>query len=278
MKVAFQGVKGANSEEAARAHFKESIEPLGLDHSEDVVQYVLEGKAAMGILPVENSIVGNVSVNLDLFFLKDIKVIGEVYHSIQHHLMTVPGVSLEGIHEVISHPVALAQCREFIQKQKWGPISHFDTAGACRDLSEKKWTHRAAIGPRMCAEYYGLNIQRDDIQGEKRNFTRFFVFVDKNQDPLNLRQEKTSLIFSSGHTPGALLDCLEVFKFHGLNLTKLESRPIPQNPFQYVFFVDFTGGLQDEEVQDCLKHLKKRCEFYKIIGSYPRAKFSFQKE
>ena len=260
MKIAFQGTRGAYSEEALYKFFgNTNIEAIGYELSEQVGDALESEEVAMGILPVENSIAGNVAINMDLLYQHRFFIIGELYLPIHHCLMARPGVKLEDLKSVHSHPVALEQCRDFLNKHNIKAIPDFDTAGASKNLVSRK------------SKYYGLEILNDDVQKVKHNITRFQVFVKENHIPDGIRQEKTSIAFSTKHHPGALLGCLQQFAKADINLTRLESRPIPENPFAYVFFVDFMGALTDEKVQQTLRNLKEDASHIKVLGSYPIA-------
>lgn len=269
MKIGFQGEAGAYSEEATRSYFNEDIETVGYELSEQVVQALLDEEIAQAVLPVENSIVGNVSVNMDLLYSHPIFAVGEIYLPIHHHLMAVPGVKLKDIEKAYSHPIALAQCRDFLIKNNIEAVTDYDTAGSCKLLKERNLTHEAAIGSRLCAKTYGLEIIDDNIQKVTTNITRFFLLSRNEEIPEGMIQSKTSIAFTAHHHPGALLDCLQIFKKHEINLTKLESRPIAQNPFDYIFFVDFQGGLRDPKIIECLKELNRDAHHVKVLGSYP---------
>ena len=273
MKIAFQGTKGAYSELALYKFFGEMhAKPIGFDLSEEVFQAVEESEVDYGIIPVENSIVGNVAINTDLILTHELFIIGEVYLDIHHCLLALPGVKLEDIKTVHSHPVAQAQCHDFLARHKITPIPDFDTAGACENLVRKKLKHEATIASALCAKYYKLNIVEESIQKVKHNITRFMIMVKKENIPENHVEEKTSIAFNTKHHPGALLNCLQEFANHKINLTKLESRPIPENPFKYTFLVDFEGSTHEENVRQCLEELKEDCDHIKILGSYPHGK------
>ena len=274
MKIAFQGEAGAYSE-MALYKFNPNAQAIGFELSEQVCDAVLNEEASLGILPVENSIVGNVDVNTDLLYTHDFFVINEVFFPIEHKLLAPIGSKLEEIQLVSSHPVALAQCRAFLNKHKIIPIPEYDTAGSAKKLYNIPRGEKAAIASSLAAEYYGLDILAEDIQKTKNNITRFFVFVKKDKIPWDIKEEKTSLAFEAHDHPGALLECLQVFKDFGINLTKLESRPIPENPFAYTFFVDFIGGPREKKVEECLQELKKHSSKIKIIGSYPLGEQEF---
>lgn len=271
-KVAFQGLPGAYSEEALLNYFSNDVTSMGFDLSEQVLENVLMGEVDFGFLPVENSIVGNVAVNLDLLLREDVYIIGETYHPINHCLLALKGSQLTDIKVAYSHPIALGQCRTFINKNKIEPHSAFDTAGSAKKLSETKEKGASVIASEFCAEVYGLEVLAKDIQCVAENITRFVCFVREDKVPTNLNREKTSLAFSTKHHPGALLNCLQKFADHNINLTKLESRPIPENPFNYTFFVDFLGSIESENVENCIKSMVEDANNICLLGSYPLAK------
>ncbi|WP_127714767.1 prephenate dehydratase [Halobacteriovorax sp. HLS] len=274
MKIAFQGKKGAYSEMAILSYFQKDVIATGYDLSEEVCEALENDEVAIGVLPVENSIVGNVAVNVDLLLNHHFFIIGEIYLPIKHCLLARKGTKIEDIKTVKSHPIALAQCHDFLVRNRIKGIPEFDTAGSSELLSkDDSLKEEGTISSSLSAQYYGLEILSDNIQKVETNFTRFVVFVKEKNIPETLRQEKTSLAFSTNHNPGALLKCLEEFANHGLNLTKIESRPIPENPFMYTFFVDFLGSIHDQNVQDCLIKLKENTKSIKIFGSYPQGKF-----
>lgn len=268
MKVSFQGVRGAYSEEAALKRFPDA-EPAGFPYSEQVVEAVDSGRADLGILPIENSIAGPVGVNLDLFLAHDVFIIDEVYLSIDHCLLAKPGTKLGDVWSVYSHPIALAQCREFINKHGYKAVPEYDTAGSAELVAGHGRPGEAAIAPRRCADIYGLEVLAEKIQSASNNITRFGVFARRDKVPAGIKMEKTSLAFTAAHRPGALLGCLKRFADNGVNLTKLESRPVAADPFAYVFLVDLLGGMDDAPVKKALAELGADAGSVKILGSYP---------
>jgi prephenate dehydratase len=275
MNVAFQGSLGAYSHEALKGYFQETANPLGLELSEQVLEAVTKGEVAAGILPLENSIVGNVTLNTDLIYANNVTLIGEYYLPIQHCLLAPKGLKLKNITKVHSHPIALAQCRDFLNKNTLGAIPESDTAGAAQRISIERPLDEAAISSKLCADLYDLDILAENIQKTSKNFTRFVIFVRTDQKTLGLKREKTSLAFRTGHRPGALLECLQVFAKYGINLTKLESRPVPENPFQYIFYVDFFADIEEMNSQKCLAELQSAAETLKVLGCYPKAQTKF---
>lgn len=272
MKVGFQGHNGAYSELALREYFGQNVEAIGFDFSEEVLENLLSNKLDIGFFPIENSIVGNVAVNLDLLNHKETYIIGESYLNINHCLLVKPGVELKDIKFVHSHPIALAQCRTFLHTHNMEPISAFDTAGSAKKLSRLDNPSHAVIASSLCAQYYDLEILAKNIQTVENNITRFVAFVKKDKIPKDIKKEKTSLCFSTNHTPGALLSCIQKFSDHNINLTKIESRPIPTDPFHYHFYVDFIGSSEDENIIQCLKEMEANVDYDNLLGSYPMAK------
>lgn len=271
MKVAYQGVPGAYSEAALLLHFGPAAEPAGFAFSEQVFDAVEEGRADFGFVPVENSIAGAVGVNTDLLLERKVFAFAEAYLPIEHCLLGLRGAVLDGVSAVYSHPIALAQCREFLNARGLRAVPEYDTAGAAELVAKRGLPGEAAIASRRCAEVYGLEVLASGIASAKDNFTRFLAFGREGAALPAGKPGKTTVAFAVHHHPGALLDCLKLFADHGLNLTKLESRPIASNPFEYSFFVDFLGGADDAPVAAALKELRAAARSVKVLGSYPPA-------
>lgn len=271
MKIAYQGVRGAYSEAALMRHFGPSVEPIGFAFSEQVFDAVEEGRTDGGFVPVENSIAGSVGVNTDLLLERKVFATAESYLLIEHCLLGLPGETLAEVKTVCSHPIALAQCRDFIQTRGLRAVPEYDTAGAAEIVASRKIPGEAAIASKRCADVYGLTVLAEGIQSARNNFTRFLAFGREEKIPAGLVMEKTSVAFSVHHHPGALLDCLKRFADHKINLTRLESRPIPSNPFEYSFFVDLLGGMKDTAVAAALSELGAVARQVKVLGSYPLA-------
>ncbi len=270
-KVAFQGEKGAFSEEAALKFFKsEDIETIPCYSFEEVVELVQSGEADFGILPIENSVAGSVTQVYDLLFMTPLHVYGEVTLRVSHALLGVDSASLSTVKYVISHPQALAQCQNYIRRKNLQAIPEFDTAGSARKIKEMNNPEYACIASKRAAGIYGLKILDESIEDFPWNFTRFFIL--SREEPGKSDYNKTSIVFSTRHKPGALLECLEAFAKRGINLTKIESRPDKKSPWQYVFYLDFEGHVTDKNVEDALIELLKLATFVKVIGSYPGEK------
>ena len=272
MKVAYQGIKGAYSEAAAYRHFGKDAEAIGYDISEEVFEALEKNKADYALLPFENSIAGSVAVNYDLLLKHDVQVIAEVFLKIRHCLLANKGSKLNDINKVYSHPHALEQCGKFIRNHKFERIPEFDTAGAAKIVQERGEKDEAAIASEFCAAIYGLDIIEKNIETHGNNMTKFFVIVNKGRAPAGLKKEKTSIAFKTKHYPGALINCLQRLAKHNINLTKLESRPVPEHNWEYVFYADFEGGIDDENVKLALSEMEASSLFLKVLGSYSKGK------
>ncbi|MBI2522248.1 MAG: bifunctional chorismate mutase/prephenate dehydratase [Bdellovibrio sp.] len=273
MTVGIQGSNGSYSELAAFEYFacpngammKVIPSVINFDHSEQVCEALNNKQIDFAFFPVENSIIGNIAINMDLLNQYPFYVIGEHYLKIEHCLLALPTTLPADIKKVYSHPAALEQCRDYLLKFNLASSPSFDTAGAAKTVRPGE----AVIASRRTAELYNLHIIDTNIQKVRNNFTRFFLICHVDNKLALLNDDKTSLAFTIGDGPGSLLRCLEKFAQYGLNLTKLESRPIPDNPFMYTFFVDLESSLQSEEMQGCLRDLKLEAQTIKILGSYP---------
>lgn len=268
-RVAFQGEPGAYSHEAALRFFGPELELLPCRTFAEVARAVESGRAAFGVLPIENSTAGSINAVYDLLLDRDLRIWGEVILRVRHCLLAPPGTSLSDIRVVRSHPQALEQCARFIERHGWEAIAAHDTAGSARMLAERPEPGVAAIAGRLAAERYGLAVLAEGIEDDPENATRFFIVA--TQEPPRAERNKTSIVFSTRHVPGALHACLGEFAARGINLTKLESRPRRGRPWEYVFYVDFEGHWQDPPCREALLGLLQRASFVKLLGSYPAA-------
>lgn len=271
VKVAFQGIKGAYSELSLRSHFDTNVEPVGCESFDDVFDTVADERADFGYIPVENSIAGTVVENYDLLLASNLVVIAEAYMPIRHMLLGIKGATLDQVREAHSHPQALKQCTAFLKKHNIRPRPTYDTAGAAQMVAEWQDPAKAAIASELCAEYYPVEVLEREIQTNTTNTTRFFVIVRADHKPGSVKAEKTTVAFKTRHYPGALVDCLKIFQRHKLNLTKLESRPVPENPWEYVFYAAFESGSDAPAALQALGELAAQALFVKVLGSYPKA-------
>ena len=271
--VSFQGVTGAYSEEAIRQYFGPDAETVPCRTFSELFAAVEQGRADYGMLPVENSLAGSVVQSYELLMEHDLRVRAEVILRVRHNLMAAPGTEMAELKQVKSHPQALAQCERYLARRGLEAIPHFDTAGTARDLSENPEPGTGAIASSLAAELYGLEILDPGIEDLPFNYTRFFVLgLD---DPPRSQRSKTSLIFTTRHQPGALYDSLGEFAKRNINLTKIESRPRRNRPWQYLFYLDFEGHWQDTACEAALMSLLRRSSFVKLLGSYPAATTPF---
>lgn len=270
LRVAFQGERGAYSEAAAVAYFGESVEPIPCNDFDDVFQAVTHQQADRGILPLENSLAGSIHRNYDLLLRYELFIIGEVQIPIAHQLIAQPGVTLTDVKKVYSHPQALAQCEHSITKvlPQAERVVTYDTAGSIKIIKEQNIRDGAGLASRRAADIYGMNILQPDMQDDAENYTRFAIV---SPDPIVPQGEaKTSIVFSMKNMPGALFKCLAVFALRDIDLTKMESRPLQGQRWQYFFYIDFAGSQQEERCKNALSHLEEVTTFLRVLGSYPR--------
>jgi chorismate mutase/prephenate dehydratase len=267
--VAFQGETGAYSEEAASHFFGPAARLRPSENLEDVFQAVEKDDVRYGLVPVENSLEGSIPRTYDLLLDSKLSVCGETQLRIVHCLIGLPETRLDLIKEVYSHPQALGQCKNFLRQMGWKQNPATDTAGSVKFIKEQDDLKKAAIASARAAQIYGMQILVHGIEDNDRNYTRFFVLSKQDAPPSG--NDKTSLVFSVKHSPGALYDALKALADKKTNLTRIESRPTRQKAWEYNFYVDVEGHRQDQTVKDALQELEKHTIFVKILGSYPRA-------
>lgn len=268
--VGFQGEPGAYSQEAAVSFFGPTVEAGPFDTLEEVFKAVEDGTLPHGIVPVENSQVGSITRCYDLLLDSNVMVSGETLVRITHCLIANPGVPLEDIKRIYSHPQALGQCQGYLRQLDVEVIPAYDTAGSVRMIKEEKMLDGAAIASARAAEIYEMNILAREIEDNHNNTTRFFVLSKQDSTPTG--DDKTSIVFMLQHRPGTLYEALRVFAERGINLTKIESRPTRQKPWEYNFYLDFEGHRQDRMIGEALEKFRPLTLFLKVLGSYPRAK------
>ncbi len=272
--VAFQGELGAYSEEAAVNFFGAGILVRPLESLEDVFKSVEQDESQFGIAPIENSLEGSISRSYDLLLDSSLKVCGEIELQISHCLIANHGVTLNSIRRIYSHPQALGQCQAFIKHLNCELIPTYDTAGSVKFIKEKMVTDGAAIASPRAAEIYKMNVITCGIEDNPNNFTRFFVLAKEDAPPSG--NDKTSVVFAVKHKPGALFKFLEQLAINKVNMTKLESRPTRQKPWDYNFYLDFEGHRMEEAAKKTLKYIEDYVIFIKVLGSYPRAKLKIK--
>ena len=274
--VAFQGERGAFSEEAARKLLGTGIEVLPCQRFEDVFRALDQKKVQAAVIPIENTLHGSVHENYDHLLHFDLFIVGEINVRIVHNLIAPPGVTFGKIRRVYSHPVALNQCLDFfVQNRQFEKVPFYDTAGSVKMVMSEGLKDAAAIASAVAAETYGAKILRRSIEDDRRNFTRFFalrrpedVRVPKKPKP-GVRW-KTSVVFTTRNVPGALFRSLSAFALRDLNLAKIESRPLRGKPWEYLFYLDFMGQVDEPACRNALGHLRELADLLRVLGCYPR--------
>jgi prephenate dehydratase len=268
MIIAIQGERGAFSHQAA-LRFLPRAEVLACQTSADVFDAIDAGRAGCAVIPVENTLAGPVGEHLDLLLERNVFVERELRLRIEHNLIAAPGAKPRDIRVVLSHPVALDQCRNFFHRRRGIKATAFyDTAGSVKHVVANRLRDTAAIASRQAAEEYGGKILMRGLEDLKQNFTRFFLIGKKKKIAANA--DKTSLVFSLKSTSGALFKALSVFALRDLDLSKIESRPVRGKPWEYMFFVDVLRG-DDQPMRLALRHLEEIAGVVKVLGIYPRA-------
>jgi prephenate dehydratase len=266
--AAFQGEKGAFSEDAAITFFGD-INTIACKSFAEVFEFVLKNKVDFGVVPVENSQAGSINETYDLLLSYPLTIFGELNLRINHCLLALPGTTLVDIQVVYSHPQAIAQSQVFLNKLQVEIIPEYNTAGSAKKIKEEGNRSHAAIASKRAAHIYGLDIIAADIETNPNNYTKFFIISKKKAE--QALKNKTSLVFSTKNEPGTLYKILGAFATRNINLTKLESRPSRGKPWEYVFYVDFEGHVEDMVCNEVLQELQGKTSFLKILGSYPRA-------
>lgn len=271
MKIAIQGEPGSFSHEAALKVVPDAeIIPCAL--SAEVFATLARGEADGAVIPIENSLAGSVSEHFDLLLSHDVKAERETLLRIRHNLIAIPGITVDEIERVYSHPVALAQCRRFLANHvKMKALAFYDTAGSVKQIVENNDRRAAAIASEAAAQYYGAEILERGIEDNPENFTRFFLVRRSADAGLDPEANKISLAFSIEHRPGSLVDALKELAALGTNLTKIESRPVHGKPWEYVFYVDCQIG-SAEEGSRAIAALQLHCEMVKELGRYREAR------
>ncbi|MBI5226524.1 prephenate dehydratase [Candidatus Micrarchaeota archaeon] len=285
--IAFQGERGAYSEEALKAAWP-NAQPVPCKEFADVFEAVQSGTVDAGLVPIENSTEGSINWTYDLLLNSQLTIAGEKFLRVHHYLLAPAGTQLQAGLNVYSHPQALAQCRDFLHDKGLQAVQYYDTAGAARDLAQGKIEtttptaqdknkgqtggapFAAAIASRIAAEHYGLTVIAEGIEDNRNNYTRF-ILISKTA-PTPQADFKTSIVFSTQHKPGALFRVLKAFADAGINLTKLESRPTKSTPWEYVFYLDFEGSAFHDPARTVLEQIKPDTLMLKVLGSYPKAK------
>ncbi len=269
MKVAYQGLPGAYSEAAILEYFSPQTEPVPCESFEAVFSAVQDGRCEHGMLPIENSLAGSIHRNYDLLLQYPSSITGEHYLRVEHCLIGLPGVGLDEIRKVISHPQALAQCEGYLRRLGVSTSATYDTAGSVKIVLDQGNRAQAAIASHRTAALYSMSILAEGIEDDPANYTRFIVISLQPSTPTG--EAKTSIAFTlRNNIPGALFKALSVFALREIDLTKIESRPLVGKPWEYLFYIDFAGSTSDEPVRRALDNLSEYVLSLRVLGSYPR--------
>jgi prephenate dehydratase len=272
-RVAFQGERGAFSEEAAIKLLGGGIALVPRPTFEAMFGAVDEGVADLALAPIENSLAGSVHRSFDLLVESRLNIIGEVIIPIVHNLIGLPGAKLAAVETVESHPVALAQCEQFfVEHPRLKRVVREDTAGSVHGVMDGGDPRRAAIASRRAAEIYGGTILQEHLEDNRENYTRFLL-LSPREESLH-PADKLSLVFELDHRPGALHKSLEPFARRGINMMKIESRPVHGRPWQYRFYLDLQASRQGEDARAALEELAGLVVNLRVLGSYASAKES----
>lgn len=269
MRIAYLGPEGTFTQAAALKHFGHAVQSVSQTTIDEVFREVQAGAANYGVVPVENTTEGMVNTTLDSFINSSLRICGEVELRIHQHFLVGQATKQESITRIYSHQQSLAQCRKWIDAHypKAERIAVNSNAEAARRLKDE-W-HAAAIAGEMAAEIYGLQKLQSNIEDNPHNTTRFLIVGNESVPPSG--DDKTSILISTRNKPGALLELLKPFQDAGISLTRLETRPAPNDKWAYVFFIDFEGHQQDQKVATVLSEIEEKAGYLKRLGSYPRA-------
>ena len=268
--VGYQGVSGAFSEQACQNFFSKDVKTIGYPEFEDVYIALKNGDIDYGVLPIENSSTGAINDNYDLIRKYGFYIVGETAVNVDQCLMGIKGTKLEDIKEVYSHPQGLAQSSDFFFAHRYmNPMPYKDTAMAAQYVSEAKDPTKAAIASRLACELYGLEMLQEAIQNDKTNKTRFMVVSREFISPVD--SDKVSVIFTLPHVVGSLSTMLEITALYGVNLEKIESRPIKEENWQYYFYIDFLVNMSDGSVSKAIEEMKTKTSTFRLLGNYKKA-------
>ncbi len=268
--AAFQGEPGAFSHSAALKLLGKTVEPIPCASFKGVFEALREDRVTHAVIPIENTLHGSVLENYDNLMEFGFPIRGETSVRISHHLIVMPGTRASEIRRAFSHPVALNQCRRFFAEHpRIEPTPFYDTAGSVKMLAEERPAGAAAVASEAAAAIYGGQILRRNLEDNRKNYTRFFLLTKQKKTPQSATGAwKTSVAFGASNQPGALFKAMACFALRDLNLTKIESRPLPGKPWEYLFYVDFAGSTDDKPVQRALQDLAETTPLFRILGSY----------
>ena len=274
MNVAFQGVHGAYSEQAARGMLGRGITTSPCATFAEVFDRVEGRHADRGVIPIENSLAGSIHENYDLLLERSLHIVGESHLRIEHALLAPPRSTIGRLASVRSHPQALAQCSRFLQAHpSLHPVPFFDTAGAAEAVAREGRSDGGAIAGTYAAKLYGLRVLKRNIENSANNYTRFLVLGRAPWQFSRGSATRSSIVFTPAENrPGILFHILGVFALRDIDLLKIESRPDPRSPFAYLFYADIAGGPHEDRVARAFNHLREIVSHFRLLGTYPAAR------
>ena len=273
-KIAFQGARGAFSEEAIRRLLGDRVVFCPYERFEQVFKALAAGEVNSAVVPIENTLAGSVYENYDHLLKFKLPIVAEANLRIVHNLIARPKAKFSQIRRAISHPVALGQCLTFFEENpQIRSETFYDTAGSVKQVMEHDDPTLAAIASKAAAEYYGGSILRRSIEDDRENYTRFFLLARKAPrfSPKAGAAAKTSIVFTTKNVPGALFRCMSAFALRDIHLTKIESRPLRGKPWEYLFYLDFWGSPDETRCGNALSHLAEMTDLLAVLGCYPPA-------
>jgi prephenate dehydratase len=272
MKVAFQGEKGAFSQVAITQLLGKKASVVPCQRFEEVFQALDTGRVDAAVIPIENTLHGSVHENYDHLLNFNLPIVAETNVRVAHNLIASPGVRFRQITKVYSHPVALNQCLKFFaQNPQFERVPFYDTAGSVKMVIEQGLKDAAAIASSIAADIYKGEILKRNIEDDPSNFTRFFLLKRPGaRGPRSAAEWRTSLVFRTPNIPGALFRCLSAFALRDISVIKIESRPLRGTPWEYLFYLDFIGHVDDPKCRNALRHLEELTDFVRVLGSYPK--------
>lgn len=271
IKAAYQGETGAFSEKAALKYFAQPVEAIPCPSFPDVFAAVTAGRVDFGMIPIENTLAGSVHPNYDLLLEYDVQIVGEIKLRVVHNLIAHPGIAIDDIKVIYAHPQAAMQCDQFLRRRAtWNVTLSYDTAGSVKYIKEHRIMDGAAIASQEAAEKFGMAILQAGIESSSLNYTRFIVLSKRAMAVPDAN--KFSILFNTRNEPGALAKVLAVLAEQGINLTKLESRPIVGQPWEYLFYADCEADLLEKRIQRLVERIQSATTYFKLLGCYRRGR------
>jgi len=269
LKIGFQGERGAFSEKAIYSYFQQEVEPVAFLSFKNIFDAVLKNSIDYGAIPIENSLAGSIHENYDLLLrYPDIEIVGEKKIRILHSLIGLPNAGIEDINKVFSHPQGLAQCAKYLEShEEWELVPYYDTAGAVAFIAHEGKKENAAIAGRQAAEVYKMKVLKEGIETNPKNYTRFFIITREGRENIQ-NPDRSSFVLSTLDKPGSLYLTLKILAEHHLNMKKLESRPFPGKPWEYMFYIDIELPDDQSVFKKAVDEIKRNTDYFRILGTY----------